>query len=166
MEHIDLYQSTGPAPSQDLDYFIPLGKAKVVRKGEDFTVLTSLAMVAPCIKMAEQAGINPEIIDLRTLDRANLDWKTIGDSVHKTNNVLIVDQGTQGTSYGGAIADELHRRFFDYLDQPIKRGVGGEAAPTISKVLDLAANASNEDILAGYDELMRDSGRSVNTAVV
>ena len=166
VEHIDLYQSTGPAPSQDLDYFIPLGKAKVVRKGEDFTVLTSLAMVTPCIKMAEQAGINPEIIDLRTLDRANLDWKTIGDSVHKTNNVLIVEQGTQGTSYGGAIADELHRRFFDYLDQPIKRVVGGEAAPTISKVLDLAANASNEDILAGYDELMRDSGRSVNTAVV
>ena len=77
-----------------------------------------------------------------------------------------MEQGTQGTSYGGAIADELHRRFFDYLDQPIKRVVGGEAAPTISKVLDLAANASNEDILAGYDELMRDSGRSVNTAVV
>jgi 2-oxoisovalerate dehydrogenase E1 component len=159
VEHIDLYQSTGPAPLEDLDYFIPLGKAKVVRYGTDFTVLTSLAMVWPCVEMAEQASVGAEVIDLRTLDRASLDWETIGASVRKTNNVLIVEQGTQGTSFGGAIADELHRRFFDYLDQPVKRVVGGEAAPTISKVLDLAANASDDDILAGYEDILSDSGR-------
>ena len=159
VEHIDLYQSTGPAPLEDLDYFIPLGKAKVVRYGTDFTVLTSLAMVWPCVELAEQAGVGAEVIDLRTLDRASLDWETIGASVRKTNNVLIVEQGTQGTSFGGAIADELHRRFFDYLDQPVKRVVGGEAAPTISKVLDLAANASDDDILAGYEDILSDSGR-------
>ncbi len=159
VEHLDLYQSVGPAPAEDLDYFIPLGKAKIVRQGDDFTVLTSLAMVESCKAVAEKEGLNPEIIDLRTLDRANLDWETIGASVQKTNNVLVVEQGTQGTSFGGAIGDELHRRFFDYLDQPVKRVVGGEAAPTISKVLDLAANASEEDILNGYREVIRDLGR-------
>ena len=85
--------------------------------------------------------------------------------MRKTNNVLIVEQGTQGTSFGGAIADELHRRFFDYLDQPVKRVVGGEAAPTISKVLDLAANASTEDILVGYKEVLTDAGRSIAAGV-
>ena len=158
VEHIDLYQSNGPAPSEDLDYFIRLGKAKVVRPGTDFTVLTSLAMVKPCVEVADKADISAEVIDLRTLDRASLDWDTIGASVRKTNKVLIVEQGTQGTSFGGAIADELHRRFFDYLDQPVKRVVGGEAAPTISKVLDMAANAGDEDILEGYRDILSDSG--------
>ena len=159
VEHIDLYQSMGPAPAKDLDFFIQLGKSKVVRPGADFTVLTSLAMVGPCVEIAEQADIDAEVIDLRTLDRASLDWETIGESIRKTNNVLIVEQGTQGTSFGGAIADELHRRFFDYLDQPVKRVVGGEAAPTISKVLDLAANAGDDDILVGYQDVLSDSGR-------
>ena len=137
----------------------------MVRPGADFTVLTSLAMVGPCVEIADQADIDAEVIDLRTLDRASLDWETIGESIRKTNNVLIVEQGTQGTSFGGAIADELHRRFFDYLDQPVKRVVGGEAAPTISKVLDLAANASDDDILAGYQDILSDSGRpSVSAA--
>ena len=131
----------------------------MIKTGSDFTVLTSLAMVNPCVQMAEHAGVGAEVIDLRTLDRASLDWETIGVSVRKTNNVLIVEQGTQGTSFGGAIADELHRRLFDYLDQPVKRVVGGEAAPTISKVLDLAANASDEDILVGYEDILSDSGR-------
>jgi len=158
VEHLDLYQSNGPAPSDDLDYYIRLGKAKVVRSGADFTVLTSLAMVKPCVEVADKADIGAEVIDLRSLDRASLDWDTIGASVRKTNNVLIVEQGTQGTSFGGSIADELHRRFFDYLDQPVKRVVGGEAAPTISKVLDLAANAGDEDILDGYRDILSDSG--------
>ena len=49
-----------------------------------------------------------------------------------TNNVLIVEQGALGTSYGGFLADELQRRVFDWLDQPIMRVHGGEASPSIS----------------------------------
>lgn len=158
IEHLDLYESKGPAPKDDLDYCIPLGKAKVVRKGDAFTVLTALAMTAPCISVAEDIGVDAEVIDLRSLDRAGIDWETIGESVRKTNNVLIVEQGTQGTSYGGWMADELQRRLFDYLDQPVQRVVGGEGAPTISKVLDLAAHAGPEDIAAGYRSVMAGRG--------
>jgi 2-oxoisovalerate dehydrogenase E1 component len=159
IEHLDLYLTQGPAPAADLDYFIPLGKAKVVRPGEDVTVLAALAMVRPCIDVADEMGVSAEVVDLRSLDRAGLDWETIGASIAKTNNVLIVEQGTQGTSYGGTIADEVQRRFFDYLDQPVKRVVGGEAAPTISKVLDHAANADANDIARGYEAVMADAGR-------
>jgi 2-oxoisovalerate dehydrogenase E1 component len=161
VEHLELYTSTGPAPVDDLDYCIPLGKAKVVRAGEDLTVLAALAMVWPCVEVADETGVSAEVIDLRSLDRAGLDWETIGASIAKTNTVLVVEQGTRGTSYGAAIADEIQRRFFDHLDQPVKRLVGGEAAPTISRVLDMAAHTGREDIARGYDDVLADSGRSL-----
>jgi 2-oxoisovalerate dehydrogenase E1 component len=160
IEHLDLYQSLGPAPAEDLDYFIPLGKAKVVRPGNDFTVLAALAMVKPCLEVAAESGYDAEIIDLRSLDRAGLDWDTIGASIAKTNNVLIVEQGTQGTSYGAHIADQIQRRFFDHLDQPIQRVVGGEAAPVISKTLDMAAHAGPAEITAGYARMIANTGRA------
>ena len=90
----------------------------------------------------ERTGIDAELIDLRFLDRASLDWDTVGASVRKTNAVLIVEQGTLGTSYGGWLADEIQRRFFDWLDQPVQRVTGAESSPSISKVLEQAAIAT------------------------
>ena len=52
IEHVALYNSSGIGPLKDLDYFIPLGKAKVVRPGKAFTVLTYLAMVPLAVKTA------------------------------------------------------------------------------------------------------------------
>ena len=60
--------------------------------------------------------------------------------------MLIVEQGSRGTSYGGWLADEIHRRFFDWLDAPVTRVTGGEASPSISKVLERSAFASTEEI--------------------
>lgn len=159
IEHVDLYKSKGPAPVQDLDYFIPLGKAKVVRPGAAMTILTYSAMVAPTLEAVEAMGIDAEVIDLRSLDRAGLDWATISASVRKTNNVLIVEQGSIGTSYGGMLADEVQRRLFDWLDQPIQRVYGGEASPSISKVLESAACAGPEEIALGLRRVMSEQGR-------
>ena len=102
--------------------------------------------------------MDAEVIDLRTLDRANLDWDTIGASIQKTNNVLIVEQGARGTSYGAMLADEIQRRYFDWLDQPVKRVTGGEASPSISKVLERAAFADTEEVIAGLNDVLADLG--------
>ena len=96
-------------------------------------------------------GIDAEVIDLRWLDRTSFDWETVEASIRKTNNVLIVEQGARGTSYGGWVADEIQRRFFDWLDQPVQRVRGGEASPSISRVLERAAIAGVEEIVAGLD---------------
>ena len=89
----------------------------------------------------EVGDVDAEVIDLRWLDRASIDWDTIGASIRKTNRVLIAEQGALGTSYGGWLADEIQRRFFDWLDRPVQRVTGGEASPSISKVLERAAIA-------------------------
>lgn len=159
IEHVELYNSTGPAPVDDLDYVIPLGKAKVVRQGTTMTILTYLAMVRPVLEAVERLGVDAEVIDLRSLDRAGLDWQTIEASIRKTGNVLVVEQGARGTSYGGLLAAEIQDRCFDWLDQPVQRVHGGEASPSISKVLEAAACARPADIERGVRQVMADQGR-------
>jgi len=105
------------------------------------------------LKAVEELGIDAEVIDLRWLDRASIDWDTIGDSIKKTNNVLIAEQGALGTSYGGWLADEIQRRFFDWLDQPIQRVTGGTASPSISKVLERAAIAQDAEFTTKLNEI-------------
>jgi 2-oxoisovalerate dehydrogenase E1 component len=149
IEHVDLYPTSGEVPEGDRDYQVPFGKAAVRRPGTDLTILTYLSMVQHSLDAVEEAGVDAEVIDLRWLDRASIDWKTIGNSIKKTNAVMIVEQGAIGTSYGGWLADEIQQRFFDWLDQPVQRVHGSEASPSISKVLERAAIAKTEEVVAG-----------------
>jgi 2-oxoisovalerate dehydrogenase E1 component len=103
----------------------------------------------------EYGEVDAEVIDLRWLDRASIDWDTIEHSLTKTNQVLIAEQGALGTSYGGWLADEIHRRFFDLLDAPVWRVTGGEASPSISKVLERAAIAQHDEVVAALAEIAR-----------
>ena len=159
LEHVDLYGTEGDIPVDDLDYQIPFGRAAIRRPGNDVTVLTYLSMVEHAAAAIDQTGVDAELIDLRFLDRASLDWDTVGASVRKTNAVLIVEQGALGTSYGGWLADELQRRFFDWLDQPVQRVTGGEASPSISKVLERAAIAKTEEIAAALEHVRAGFGQ-------
>ncbi|HEV8569118.1 MAG TPA: thiamine pyrophosphate-dependent enzyme [Actinoplanes sp.] len=154
LEHVDLYNSTGPGPVDDYDYYLPVGKAAVRRSGNAITVVAYLSMVAEALAAVEAIGADAEVIDLRWLDRASLDWDTLGDSIRKTNRVLIVEQGPIGTSYGGWLADEIQRRYFDWLDAPIERVTGGEASPSISKVLERAAIARREEVATRLTEML------------
>ena len=151
IEHVDLYGTPDQVPEGDLDYVIPPGHAAVLREGSGVTVISYLSMVAHAREAIEQVGVDAELIDLRWLDRASIDWDTIGESVRKTNAVLIVEQGNRGTSYGGWLADEIQRRYFDWLDQPVARVTGGEASPSISRVLERAAIASTEEVVAALE---------------
>ncbi len=118
------------------------------------TILSYLAMVSYVLKAVEDFGmVDAEVIDLRWLDRASIDWETIGASIRKTNQVIIAEQGAVGTSYGGWLADEVQRRFFDWLDAPVHRVTGGEASPSISKVLERAAIAQADEVVAALVQI-------------
>lgn len=158
LEHVDLYGSNGPGPVDDLDYCLPVGGAAVRRTGEALTVVAYLAMVPETLAAVDETGIDAEVIDLRWLDRASLDWDTLGESIRKTNRVLLVEQGPVGTSYGGWLADEIQRRFFDWLDRPIDRVTGREASPSISKVLERAAIARREEVATRLREIQLEIG--------
>jgi 2-oxoisovalerate dehydrogenase E1 component len=156
LEHVDLYGSTGIGPVSDMDYRIPVGTAALRSTGDDVTVISYLAMVGEClVALGKLPEIKADLVDLRWLDSASLDWATIERSVRKTNRVLIVEQGAIGTSYGGRLADEIQRRLFDWLDAPIARVTGGEASPSISKVLERAATARAEEVVEALRDIVR-----------
>jgi 2-oxoisovalerate dehydrogenase E1 component len=156
LEHVDLYTSSGPGPVDDWDFCLPGGKASVRRSGSDLTVLSYLGMTPYVLQaVAGQDDLDVEVVDLRWLDRASIDWDTIEESLSKTNKILIAEQGARGTSYGGWLADEIHRRFFDLLDAPVWRVTGGEASPSISKVLERAAIAQAAEVAAVLAEIAR-----------
>lgn len=157
IEHLDLYQRMDQVPA-DLDYVIPPGTAVLRREGNDATVISYLSMVHHSLEALDQTGLDADLIDLRWLDRASIDWQTIETSIKKTNAVVIVEQGARGTSYGAWLADEIQRRYFDWLDQPVQRVTGGEASPSISKVLERAATARTEEVVAGFEALKKNMG--------
>lgn len=159
IEPQQLHKRKTPVPT-NLDYYIPIGRAKRVREGDQITLLTTLTMVEECCRLVDEAGIRADVIDLRTLSQRDIDYDTIGRSVMKTGRVAIVEQTTRGASLGALIADEIQRRYFDYLDQPVKRVTGRWAPPVVSQALERAALAGEDDIRALIREMQADRALS------
>jgi len=83
IEHVDLYMTKGEIPAEGLDYQIPYGTASLVREGSEMTVLTYMSMVNHTRDALDSTGIEADLVDLRFLDRASLDWDTVGESIRK-----------------------------------------------------------------------------------
>jgi 2-oxoisovalerate dehydrogenase E1 component len=135
-----------------MDFFIQIGSAAIRRSGTAVTVLTYLSMVQKTLDAVENTGIDAEVIDLRWLDAASVDWEKIGESIRKTNNVLIVEQASRSSSYGGWLSDEIQRRYFDWLDSPVQRVSGSESSPSVSFILESAALADTNTIIEALKE--------------
>ncbi len=149
-----LYQTLGLIPDGDLDFCVPFGKARIARPGTACTIVTCANMVPISVEAAEKSGIDAEVIDLRTLDPLNLDWATIEASVKKTNRLIVVEQTSRGPSLGARIVQEAQEKLFDWLDHEILRVSGAQAAPVVSKVLEKAALAGVDDVVAGLHALL------------
>jgi pyruvate dehydrogenase E1 component beta subunit len=110
-------------------YAIPLGRANVVRRGSDYTIVALGRMVHEALKAAEQLaahGIDAEVIDPRTLQP--FDTETVVESVKRTHRALVVHEAVRFGGLGGEIAAQIQEAAFDYLDAPIAR-VGAPFAP-------------------------------------
>lgn len=152
-----LHKKTALVP-KNLDYIIPFGKARLVREGEVVTLVTAHSMVETCRCVISDMGVSADLIDLRSLSLQDIDYDLIGKSLRKTGRIAIIEETTRGASLGAFIADEVQLRFFDHLDQPVKRVTGAWAAPTVSKALERHALAGPDQIRAMINEMLRDSG--------
>jgi len=108
--------------SDDEDYTLPIGKARIGRTGGDVTIVAHnksyhLAMDA-AEELAKQ-GYEAEVIDPRTIKP--LDIETIVESVMKTNRLVIVDESSPFTSFASEVSQQVQERAFDYLDAPVAR---------------------------------------------
>jgi 2-oxoisovalerate dehydrogenase E1 component beta subunit len=103
-------------------YRIPIGKAAVVRSGEDVTVLTYGTTVHVALAAAGETGIDAEIIDLRTL--VPVDIEAITASVEKTGRCVIVHEATRTGGYGAELSALVQEHCFYKLEAPIERVTG------------------------------------------
>ena len=153
-EHKLLYASTGPVP--DGDYTLPLGKARVVRKGSDLTVVTHLLGVSAAIDAAEilsGQGIELEIIDLVTL--YPMDTETILDSVARTRGLVTLEEGTATGGIGAEVISRVCLAGFHLLKRPPLRLAAAECPVPYAKNLENALmpdpRAIASDISAWYE---------------
>ena len=112
----------GSSEVPDGHYAIPLGKAAVVRAGEDVTILCYGTMVHVALGVVEESGADAEIIDLRTL--VPLDIDAIVSSVTKTGRCVIVHEATRTSGFGSELSAQVQERCFHHLEAPIERVTG------------------------------------------
>lgn len=128
LENEMLYGKSFEVPDTD-DWTVPIGKAKVVRKGSDVTITAFSIMVGKAMEAAEKLaaeGIDAEVIDLRTI--RPLDTATIVESVKKTNRIVSCEEGWPFAGVGSEIMAIMLEQAFDYLDAPPTR-VHGKDVP-------------------------------------
>ncbi len=126
MESEQMYGDKSEVP--DEEYYIELGKADVKRAGRDVTIVSFNKMMKVALGAAEELekeGISAEVIDLRTI--RPLDWKTILESVKKTNRLVIVEEQWPFASISSEITYQIQKEGFDYLDAPIRRITAADA---------------------------------------
>jgi 2-oxoisovalerate dehydrogenase E1 component beta subunit len=103
-------------------YTVPLGKAAVIRGGEDLTLLAYGTMVHVALAGIEQSGVEAELIDLRSI--VPLDIETIVASVQKTGRCVILHEASKFGGFGGELAALVQERCFFHLEAPILRVCG------------------------------------------
>lgn len=118
-EHKALYRSIYQEVPEDY-YTLPLGKASLLKEGDDISIITYGAGVHWALETLEQnADIKADLIDLRTLQP--LDEEAIYSSVKKTGKVIILQEDSLFGGIASDISAMITENCFEYLDAPVKR---------------------------------------------
>ena len=135
VKHKRLFGNSAMVP--EAAYSLPLGQAKIVRAGDDVTVVTYGRMVTEVLAAADVLageGIHCEVIDPRTLQP--FDTATVVASVKRTNRVVIVHEAVRFGGIGAEIAAQIQEEAFDYLDAPVGRVAAPFSPVPFSPVLE------------------------------
>jgi pyruvate dehydrogenase E1 component beta subunit len=150
LENEILYGASSPVPKLD-DYVLPIGRARVVRAGNDVTLVAWSIGMTYALKAADELAnenISAEVIDLRTLKP--MDVETIVQSLKKTGRLVTIEEGWKQSGVGAEIAARMMEEAFDYLDAPVMRVTGKDvpmpyaanleklALPSVAEVVEAA----------------------------
>jgi pyruvate dehydrogenase E1 component beta subunit len=124
LENEILYGHSFEVPQIE-DFLVPIGKARIARKGKDVTIISFSIGMTYALKAAAELvneGIEAEVIDLRTI--RPMDTATLIESVKKTGRCVCVEEGWPQSGVGAEIIAVLMEKAFDYLDAPVLRVTG------------------------------------------
>ncbi|MCM3669215.1 alpha-ketoacid dehydrogenase subunit beta [Mesobacillus maritimus] len=137
LEPMKLYRAFKEEVPEE-DYLLEIGKANVLKEGEDLTVITygpTVPLVKTVVEQFEkQEGLSIEIIDLRTI--APLDEDTIIASVQKTGRAVIVHEAVKTGGPGAEISALINEKALFHLSAPIIRVTGFDTPYPVPSVED------------------------------
>jgi len=137
IEHESLYGMREEVPD-DEDLLVDFGRARIAREGADVTIVgvSRMARTAEraAVALAEEHGVQAEVIDPRTLRPLDLD--TILASVRKTNRCVTVEEGWPHGGVGANLAALISEQAFDFLDAPVERVSGADVPMPYSQPLE------------------------------
>jgi len=154
IEHKAAYNKKGPVPVGE--YLIPFGKANILRRGTDVTILGMsliLNRVMEAAAILENEGISAEVIDPRTI--VPLDKEAILESVRKTGRFVVVDEAQAFCGFSAEAAAIVSEEALDYLDAPVKRVCAQHTPHPFNPVLESAMLPSLEQIVDAARKAVR-----------
>ncbi|MFL5871676.1 MAG: transketolase C-terminal domain-containing protein [Solirubrobacterales bacterium] len=122
LEHAALLDQIGTVPEGA--HMVEIGRARLARAGELLTVVAHGVGVEPAERALDDAGIDADLIDLRSLQP--LDTAAVLTSVRKTGRLLLVEDGACAGRVTGALIAAIWEQGFEYLDAPPSR-IGADA---------------------------------------
>ena len=161
IEHKATYGQLGAVPEGD--YIIPLGVADIKRPGNDASIVSYSRMAMWSLQaakvLADEHGIDAEVIDLRTLKPMDVD--TVAESVRKTGRLVTVSEGFCTCGAGREIAGRfMEYEFddgshgFDYLDAAPVNMAAADVPPPMSEPLENASIPSTERIVEAVKKVV------------
>ena len=149
-----LYQNTGPVPEEM--YTVLIGEAAVRREGKDVTIVGTSHLAIEAERAAvslEQAGIDAEIVDLRTVNP--IDAQAVIESVKKTGRLIVADGGWAACGVSAEVAAIVAESdAVNHLKVPVKRVALPPAPAPTASTLEQAYFHGAEDIIAAARDLV------------
>lgn len=141
--------------SEEEDYVLPIGKARIAREGEDVTIVAHSKSYWRAVEAADalaDEGYEAEIIDPRTIRPLDID--TIIESVKKTNRLVIVDESNPFASVASEISYQVQEGAFDYLDAPLIRVTAKDTPAPYAKNLIEYYMPRTEEVIEAAKKVM------------
>ena len=150
-----LYATLAHVPQEP--YTLPIGKAEVVRKGKDVTLVGIGRMTHVCLEaadvLANEDGLSAEVIDMLTI--APMDEATLLESVSRTHRMVVADEDHAAGSMARDIAARVMDQAFDYLDAPIKTVTAPDTPVPFAAVLEALYTPRADQVVAAVRAQIR-----------
>lgn len=154
MESEQMYGDRGHVPEDE--YYLEIGKANIVKEGNDVTIVSFGKMVPrvvlPAVEELKKEGIDAEVIDLRSV--RPIDYAAVINSVKKTNRLIIVEEAWPLASISSEISHKVQSEAFDYLDAPVTRITSADVPVSYAAPLVQATLPSVERIIKAAKDVL------------
>jgi len=117
---------------EEEEHIVPLGQARVVKEGDDITLISWGSMMVPALQAAEKSKFSCDVLDLRTL--SPLDFKSVLNSVKKTGRAIVVHEAPKTLGLGAEISALLSEKAILHLKAPVERVTGWDTPFPLSKL--------------------------------